>query len=90
MKLNRTATGEKLYAEIRIRVFSENNKSSRLTKLRPDPGHGYTAEGIERKLEEAVELLDKQNTRDEFELVRIGPADFNFVWRGYRKKELPT
>jgi hypothetical protein len=88
MKLNRTAGGTRLYPEIRIRVFSENNKSSKLTKLRPDPGHGYTAAAIEMKLEEVIELLDAQNTRDEFELIRIGPADFNFVWRGYRKREL--
>jgi hypothetical protein len=90
MKLNRTAGGIRLFPEVRIRIFSENNKSSRLTKVRPERGKGYTAEAVQQILDDLTEQLDIKNTRDEFEMVQIGPADFNFVWRGYRKRDLPA
>lgn len=88
MKLNRTAGGIRLYPEIRIRIFSEGNKSSRLTKVRAAPGTGYTAEAIEQVLDDCAEQIEVRQPSDDFELVQVGPAEFNFVWRGYRLRSL--
>jgi hypothetical protein len=88
MKLNRTAGGIRLFPEVRIRVFFENNSGSKLNKLRAAPGTGYTAKTIEEILEHAAAQVEKNYPSFEYELVEIGPADFNFVWRGYRTKGL--
>jgi hypothetical protein len=86
MKLNRSADGVRLFPEVRIRVFFENNSGSKLNKLRAAPGTGYTAAAIEKILEDAAGQVEKNFPSFEYELVEIGPADFNFVWRGYRTR----
>ncbi|HWJ40450.1 MAG TPA: hypothetical protein VNT29_04935 [Candidatus Limnocylindrales bacterium] len=78
-------SGAQLFRKIQIRVFSEHNAGSQLFWQNARPGHGFTEYEIDRYLESVADQVEKRFPTFEYELVRLGQAHFNFVWKGYRK-----
>lgn len=74
-----------LFTKISIRVFSEHNAGSKLFTQHARPGHAFTEEGIEEYLARVAGQVEKRFPNSEYDLVPLGQAHFNFVWRGYRE-----
>jgi hypothetical protein len=74
-------SGGLFHKTIRVRVFSIGNKHSSLTVKKAPQGKGFTEEGLEKYLDDITNDLEKRFPNEEFGLVAIGPAHFNFVWR---------
>jgi hypothetical protein len=70
------------HKRIEIRIFAPGNKDSKLHIIQAQPGHAYPEEQIERILENFAENVEIAAPEEEYELVEVGPARFNFVWRG--------
>lgn len=70
---------------INIRVFSEHNAGSQLFRYHARRGHVFTEASVDEYLESVADQVEKRFPNFDFELVRLGQAHFNFVWRGYRK-----
>lgn len=86
-KIKRTAKGEPLVCTLRIRVFKPENKGSMLTTCRCAPGKGWTDPQIEGILEQVAEQLETNRSREDFEMVQVGPGQFNFVWRRWARRK---
>ena len=87
-KIKHTAKGEPLVCTLRIRVFAPENKSSSLITLKAAPGKGYVDADIENILEQVAEQLETNRSREDFEMVQVGPGQFNFVWRRWREGKI--
>jgi hypothetical protein len=87
-KIKHAIDGKPIVCKLRIRVFGPENKSSHLTTCRAHPGHGWTEDEIEGILEQAANQLEAKRSREDFEMVQVGPGQFNFVWRGWREGKI--
>jgi len=81
----RQAPSGPVFRVIYIRVFGEHNAGSRLFKNHARPGHAFTEATVDRWIEDVADQVEKRFPNFEYELVPLGQAHFNFVWRGYRK-----
>lgn len=77
--------GLEAWKTITIRVFNVGNDGKTTRKFRAAPGKAYTEAHIDDLLYRVAEDLEKRFPREEFELVKVGPASFNFVWRSTRQ-----
>lgn len=82
---HRSEGGMPLAKVISIRVFAEHNKGSQLFRYHARRGCGFTSHEIEKYLESVADQMEKRFPSNEYELVPLGFARFNFVWKGYRK-----
>jgi hypothetical protein len=80
-------TGERLFKAVNITVFTPENKKRIRQSFRAPARQGLTADGIDKILLQAAEKIEKSWPTEEYSLVPLGPADFNFVWRA-RKAEV--
>jgi hypothetical protein len=71
--------------KVKLRIFSPQNASSVVRYIRAPAGKQFSPSGIDNILESAVNHLDKNFPYDEFSMVQIGQAEYNFVWKGERE-----
>jgi hypothetical protein len=69
-------------ANIRIKVFLPGNKRSIRKVFYSPPGQFWTAEGIQAQLEHTAKQIEQRHPGEDYRLVPLGPAEFNFVWAG--------
>jgi hypothetical protein len=74
--------GSSGYKRIEIRIFGPENKDSKLHIIQAQPGAHYPEAQVEGILENFAEKIETAAPEEEYEIVEIGPARFNFVWRG--------
>lgn len=82
----KSGTGERIHRRVIVKVFDAAGTMTAHRILRAKPGHGIGAEGIEGILFQVADELEAKYPDDDFRLVPIGEAQFNFVWRGKRGK----
>ena len=75
-------SGEQLFKAVHIRIFYPGNKKSAIQAHRAPTGNGLTSQGIDQILAATSEKIEKAYPGQEYSLVPLGPARFNFVWRG--------
>jgi hypothetical protein len=76
--------GTPIVNSLRVKVFAVGNKSCTLRLLKPTPGTGWNAAGVEKILAEISADLERRFPAYEYKRVRIGPLAFNFVFVGTR------
>jgi hypothetical protein len=76
--------GQPLFRVINIRVFTEHNAGSQLYRYHARKGCGFTADEIEKYLDRAAAQLGERFPSFDYQLVALGQAHFNLVWKGYR------
>jgi acetylornithine deacetylase/succinyl-diaminopimelate desuccinylase-like protein len=81
MRLLKAQTGEQLFKAVQIKVFYPGNKKSALQVHRAPHGNGLTSDGIDQILASTAEKIEKVWPGQEYSMVALGPAAFNFVWR---------
>ena len=72
---------------ITVRVFNVGNDGKTTRKFRAAPGKAYTEADIDDLLEKVADDLERRLPKEEFSLVQVGPASFNFVWRAPREAQ---
>lgn len=82
--MKRTAEGKPAVKRVRLRVFNIFNDGHTTRILHAGPGKAYTEQGVDDILERVAADLERRFPQDEFSFVQVGPASFNFVWRGKR------
>lgn len=75
----------RLWKSVTIRVFNVWNDGKTTRTFHAKPGHGYSEEAVDKLLEEVANDLERRLPREEFSVVQVGPAAFNFVWRETRE-----
>ena len=80
---------EQLWKRVTIRTFNVENRGSFVRTFRARPGNGYSEKNIEKLLEQVAEQIERRFPGHEYELVELGEARFNFVWRG-RQQPSPS
>lgn len=76
--------GNTLHKRVMIRIFDVGNKTAVTQRFVAVSGKGYSEEAIEKMLEACAENLEQRRPNDEYEIVQVDSASFNFVWRGSR------
>ena len=82
-------TGARLHKSVKFRIFTPGNTGSTVKVFRARGRSGYAGEVIEKMIENMAEQVEKDHPNEEYQLVPIGLAQFNFVWR-CRKGEVPA
>ena len=77
--------GERAFKLVLMRVFNIGNKGSYVTRHRARPGHVITEEAVDKLLDQVADQIEKRFPEQEYEMVEVGEAQFNFVWRGRRE-----
>lgn len=80
--------GSRAHKTIVLRVFNPENKGSIVTKVRAKPRCAFGDAEIDSILESAAGQVEKQFPWHDYQLVELGQARFNFVWRGFRKRTI--
>ena len=81
-----TLTKTKPYVkQIKLRLFTDGNKSSKRATLRPPKGYNVMSRDqvLFNLWRVALEFTAKVPLH-QYEIVEVGNAEFNFVWRGLR------
>jgi hypothetical protein len=78
----RGINGERLYPSMTLKLFLPDNKKPFVRILRPPRGLYFNAELIEKQLLAAATEIEQKLPGQEYRLVPIGPAAFNFVCAG--------
>jgi hypothetical protein len=73
-----------IVTHLRVKVFALGNKSCTLRLLKPNPGKGWDAAGVEAILEEIAADLRLRFPAYEYKRVQVSPLAFNFVFIGTR------
>jgi hypothetical protein len=76
--------GGQLWRSVTVRVFNVGNDGKTTRKFFANPGHGFNEEGIDNLLEKVADDLERRLPNEQYSLVQVGPASFNFVWRETR------
>ncbi|MGH9745516.1 MAG: hypothetical protein ACRD59_05320 [Candidatus Acidiferrales bacterium] len=79
------AGGQHAWKVVTIRVFNPGNADSRVIRVHAGRGKGYGDDAVDKMLEGIAEDIEKRFPAQEYELVALGQAHFNFVWRGERR-----
>lgn len=69
---------------IRVRIFLPGNKKSQRQTITAPAGKEWNDSGIESCLERIADNIEKQFPQEEYKLVALGSAEFNFVNLGPR------
>jgi hypothetical protein len=67
---------------MRIKIFWPRNSRCSYQTLRAKPGEGFTDFQIELILGRVLGHVEQKFPAHEYSIVPVGPAAFNFVWRG--------
>lgn len=86
--MKRSEHGEPLVKAVTLKIFQPGNRKSAKQVYRAPAGKGYAPEAVERILLRTANLIEKQLPTEEYHLVPIGPAAFNFVHAGRRAEEV--
>jgi len=76
-----------VFRVINVRVFTEHNASSKLFRYHARPGYGFTEAAVDKYLDSIADQVEKLFPNQEYNLVPLGQAHFNFVWIGPRKNK---
>ena len=74
-----TANGERLYKSVLVTVVFPDNKKKVRNLHRAAPGQGFNANAIQEILWQWATKVEQDFYPQEFRLVELGPAEFNFV-----------
>lgn len=74
--------GDPLVKAVTVKVFEPGNKKYFRMVQRAPKKQGYTPEGVSKILVKTADVIERQWPGQEFRLVVIGPAAFNFVHAG--------
>jgi hypothetical protein len=80
--IRKLKNGTVSYSRIEVRIFNPGNKDSKLHIIQAQPGHAYPEKQVDGIVENFAEKLEAAAPGEEYEIVDVGPARFNFVWRG--------
>jgi hypothetical protein len=69
---------------VTIRIFNIGNGGKTTRKFHAAQGKVYSEADIDDLVERVAEDLERRLPQEEYSLVQVGPASFNFVWRGSR------
>jgi len=83
--LKRSASGERLWREMRVRVCIPGMKDI-VWRSHPPARRGYSAADLDKMLDQVAEHLEKRFPSIEFRMVELAPNMFNFIYEG--KKEM--
>jgi hypothetical protein len=76
--------GPRIYKVVQVRVFNIGNDGFTTRRFKAAAGQGFNDHGIEGLLERIVDDLEKRFPAEDFTVVQVGPASYNFVWKGKR------
>jgi hypothetical protein len=71
------------FKEITIRVFEVRNTMSQVRKIRADAGKIFWESHVKAIVETILANLSKARDGHKYEAIKVGPANYNFVWNGY-------
>jgi hypothetical protein len=74
----RDVKGERLFKSVEIKIVPVAGEVAKRT-FRANPGRRFSSDGIYELLEKVIEHIETNFPGQEFHLVPIGPAAFNFV-----------
>jgi hypothetical protein len=77
-------SGVPIVTFLRVKVFAFENRKCTLRVLRPKPGKGWDAAGVEAMLVEIGEDLERRFPAYAYKRIQVGPLSFNFVFVGTR------
>jgi hypothetical protein len=81
-----TDRNAKRLKRIEIKVFHPGNKTKRTMVFRPNNGSVFLAMAIDQLLGRICAEVDQAFPGEEYKMVTIGPASFNFVHQGKAKE----
>jgi hypothetical protein len=79
--MKRSATGERLWREFRVRVVIPGTKDI-VWRLHPPAKRGYSAADLDKMLDQVAEYLEKRFPSIEFRMVELAPNVCNFIYAG--------
>lgn len=77
--------GTRAFKMVEVRVFNIENKGSYLTRHRARPGHIIAEDVVDKLLDQIADQIEKRFPGHDYQMVEVGEARFNFVWRGRRE-----
>lgn len=78
----RSKFGNELLKEFQIKIFHPGNEKSTIVRMRAPVGKGYSEGNVDEILEKTAAKVEEMYPGQDYQMVTIRRAQFNFVWRG--------
>lgn len=74
-----------IHRSIVLKVYMRGNKRSKTIRVQCPAGKHFTSAGIEQNVAHYADQLERLCPTEDFRMVQVGPAAFNFIHEGPRK-----
>lgn len=84
LRIKRSASGERLYRDFRVRVVIPSQKDI-VWRSHPPAGRGWNEDDLDKMLDQVADHLEKRFPSIEFRVVELAPNHCNFIYEGRKE-----